>query len=489
MIETQENKDQIIAELLIQNQLQQAQILKLQNELLQIKRMVFGKKSERFVSAPSEQLILEGLIQEEPVVEKVSSSQIAPSEKVKQKPVRKAISDSVSKVVEEIQPDGVDLSQYKFIGVEESSRLEMIEAKVINHITRRYKYVHKSSGAIIISDLPYRPFAKHLAGASVIAQIAVDKFNDGLPLHRQQKRFERAGVDVSYSTLCDWNKAGAEILRPLYEVQKKEILSSKYLMADESPYEVHNETKNKLHRGFHWVYYDPLAKNVFFNYQPGRGTEGPKEILKNYKGFLQTDGYQVYDQFERNPDITLMNCMAHARRYFEQALNDNKSKAEYFLSRIQELYAVEKIIRENDFSDEEILSFRKEKSVPILLELKTWLDGEINTIQPKTPYGKAVAYSWQRWEKLSVYAHHAQLKIDNNPVENSIRPMVIARKNCLFAGSHDAADRSAIYFTFIITCRLHNINPYQWLLDVYNRIESTKPSQLPELLPHRWKIA
>lgn len=224
-----------------------------------------------------------------------------------------------------------------------------------------------------------------------------------------------------------------------------------------------------------------------FDYRKGRGREGPRELLVNFKGYLQSDGYPVYDKFEHREEITSVGCLAHARRYFEQALKDHKEFAEYFIKRLQDLYAVEQRIRDEKSADEIILQLRKDISLPILNDLEAWLKETIMHVTPQSSIGKAVAYSLSRWKKLTAYVNDALLEIDNNLVENAIRPTVIGRKNYLFSGSHEGAERSAMIYSFIGSCKMNGINPEEWLADVLLRINDSKPSELHTLLPNYWK--
>ena len=306
-------------------------------------------------------------------------------------------------------------------------------------------------------------------------------------MYRQMGRFERCGVKLAYSTLVDVPRQVCPWLVSLYDEAKKQVLASSYLQADETPTPVlDRDKKQKTHKGYHWVYRSPQAKLVLFDYREGRGREGPREMLKNFKGHLQTDGYSVYDEFGNRDGITLVNCMAHARRYFEKAQSNDTLRAEHVLTEIQKLYAVERIIKDEQKSDEEILLLRKEESLPILQELEKWMKENIVLVRPTSPMGIAVAYCLSRWEKLTRYIYHAYLEIDNNLVENAIRPSVIGRKNYLFSGSHEGARRSAMMYSFFGSCKINNINPQEWFVDVLTRIPDTKISQLHTLLPNNW---
>ena len=218
----------------------------------------------------------------------------------------------------------------------------------------------------------------------------------------------------------------------------------------------------------------------------GSGIMFPNDILKDYRGYLQTDGYVVYDGFEKGQGLTLIHCMAHARRKFVEALNNDKDRASHALELFQQLYAIERTIKNEGLTDEALLQLRQTKAVPILQALKEWMTAEYPKVLPKSHIGQAIGYCLPRWEKLSIYTSDAVLNIDNNPVENAIRPVSIGRKNYLFAGSHDAAQRAAMVYSLFATCRLHGINPYDWLKDVLQCMHLYKAEKVDELLPHKW---
>jgi hypothetical protein len=297
-------------------------------------------------------------------------------------------------------------------------------------------------------------------------------------------------MKIPASTLDGWFEAACLLLEPLYETLAKQVLTSTYLQADETPVPVlDKKKKGETHRGYHWVYYSPEKKLVLFDYQPGRGREGPSKLLKDYKGYLQTDGYAVYEQFEDRQDIILVGCLAHARRKFEQALNSDKSRAEKVLLWMQMLYAVERQAREENLSKEERYLLRQEKALPVMEELETYILTEYQQVLPKSSIGKAFHYLVSRYHKISEYLRSGRLEIDNNLVENSIRPVALGRKNYLFAGSHAGAERAAIVYSLLGSCKLQNINPYDYLSDVLQRLPEHPVNRLAELLPPLWKPA
>jgi hypothetical protein len=341
-----------------------------------------------------------------------------------------------------------------------------------------------SKETFVIADLPSRPLPKAIAGAGLLAQIVIDKYVDHLPLHRQQQRFNREGLNIPYSTITDWVSNTCTLITPLYEALKKLVLQSPYLHADETPIKVLDKDKQgSTHRGFYWVYHNSLDDLVFFDYQQGRGREGPLQILEDYGGYLQTDGYNVYNIIAEQTEATLLHCWAHGRRYFYDALQSDLEQAQHGLTLIGKLYEVERQAKEQNLSFDQIKDLRESQAVPILNELKAWMTQGYITAKPKTPIGKAFAYCLERWDKLIIYTTNGKLNIDNNPVENSIRPVAIGRKNYLFAGSHEAAKRSAMLYSLLGTCKLHGINPFEWLRNSLQKINDHPINRIHELLP------
>ena len=327
-----------------------------------------------------------------------------------------------------------------------------------------------------------------MAGPGLLAQIVIDKYVDHMPLYRQMQRFERTGLKLPYSTLTDWVSATCKLILPLYESLKAEVLKSNYLHADETPIKVLDKDKKAgTHRGYYWVYQDSIKKIVFFDYQESRGREGPTGILEDFEGYLQTDGYSVYEVFDKRKQITLMHCMAHARRMFHDALDNDKERSTYALDQIQQLYVIERRCKEEGLNFAEIKEVRQQKSLPLLESLGKWMRNEYMQVTPKSAIGKALAYSLERWSKLSLYTEDGMLNIDNNPVENSIRPVALGRKNYLFAGSHEAAQRSAMLYSLLGTCKMHGIEPYNWLRNTLEIIATHPINRIKELLPHHCK--
>ena len=262
-----------------------------------------------------------------------------------------------------------------------------------------------------------------------------------------------------------------------------------YLHADETGIKVLDQNKagKKIHNGFFWVYHNSIQKLVFFDYQKSREKQVPKEMLATFKGHLQTDGYEAYDAFDNREGILHLQCMAHARRYFMEALVTDQQRAEYVLQHMQQLYAIERRCKDKELSFDERKEVRQKEAVPVLNKLGQWMKEEHPKVLPKSPIGKALAYCIKRWEKLCMYTTDGMLSIDNNSVENSIRPVALGRKNYLFCGSADAAQRTAMLYSLLGCCKMHSIDPYLWLKDVLTRLPMHPINQIKELLPHNWK--
>ena len=466
-------------------------IAKLESELAQLKKMIFGSRQERFVPLPSDHPQLSLGIEAEAVARSVVSTQkinyTRTNVTVEQQPLlhpgRMKLPESLRREEIRIEPAG-DLSGCKMMGEEVTEVLEYAPGELYVKKYRRVKYVKPDNTGILIGELPQRPLEKAMAGEGLLSQILIDKYVDHLPLHRQMQRFERAGVRIPYATLSGWVSETCNLITPLYEALKKEVLKSNYLHVDETPIRVLDRDKpGASHKGYYWVYQNSIDKIVVFDYQEGRGRQGPVKMLENFEGYLQTDGYQVYDHFDARKEIRQIHCMAHARRKFSEAVNNDQTIAEYVLGEIQKLYAIERKCREEGLLPDEIKTRRQQGSLPILESLGKWMKEQyINTL-PKSDIGEALAYSIKRWDTLSRYTENGMLSIDNNPVENSIRPVALGRKNYLFAGSHEAAKRSGMLYSLFGTCKLHSIEPYGWLKNVLQKIPSYPINKIQELLP------
>lgn len=465
-------------------------ISELQFQISQLQRLIFGAKRERFISTTDDkQLSLPFDIEEQPKPaeekEKIGYERKKPR---KNHPGRFPLPDHLP-VKETIIEPNEDTTELKLIGNEVTDELEYTPGKL--HINRfiRPKYAKLNNDGVVVGELPTRPIEKGIAGPGLLANIHVDKFVYHLPINRQLKKFKQDGVNIPANTANGWQISIANLISPLYETLKSLTLGQGYIQADETPIKVLDKTKKgKTHQGYYWVYNSPIQNAVIFDYRKGRGREGPKELLANFKGYLQTDGYVAYDYFAEKKHITILNCMAHARRYFEKALDYDRHAARHVMSELQLVYKVERFARNMNLSYNERKTVRLDHAFPILNRLGKWMGENYKNYPTKSPMKTALDYTIPRWDNLLAYLHDGALEIDNNLVENSIRPNALGRKNYLFAGSHDAAQRAAMWYSFFGTCARNDVDPYKWLKKVLEVIPDYPINKIADLLPQNLEI-
>lgn len=470
-------------------------ITQLSFELDKFRKYLFGKKNEKLSGSNSDvsQLYLFDLGTTQAQQEELSEQAATTAEK--KTPKKRAKGTGRMVLPENLRREEIiiepteDVSDCVRIGEEVTEVLELIPAELYVKRYIRSKYARPNGEGIIIGQLPDRVIAKGIPSNGLIAQMILDKYVYGLPLHRQIDKYRRLGVNIPASTASDWMIKGRKHLIPLWELLKLLVINQKYLQADESPIKVlDKDHKNGVHKGYMWVYHAPVDKLVLFDYQKGRDQSGPKEMLREFFGILQTDGYVVYESlYADHPHILLVYCMAHARRKFVDAQKYDKAKATEVLTLMQKLYLLEKNMRDANLDTEQRTERRQEEAVPVLEDIGQWLKENSCTVLPKSPLGQAISYALPRWVGLSAYAKHGQIEIDNNLVENAIRPLAIGRKNYLFAGSHDAAEMTAAMYSFMSTCKKNGVNEMEWLTDVMDRIQDHKHKDLYQLLPNNWE--
>lgn len=454
-----------------------------------LQRMKFGQSRERFEDPNQTQLPLDvepEVIQEQ---EEVIKQEITYSREKKKHPGRAKLPDHLPVEEIEIHPAG-DLSDKICIGKETTDVLDYVPGyfKIKRYIRYKYATKDKDNTQISIGLLPERIIDKGIPSEGLLATILVDKYVDHLPLYRQKQRFSRENIDIASSSIDGWAAQSMHALKPLYEKLVIDIKNEGYLQVDETTIKVLDEKKkDKSHLGYYWVYHAPISKLVMFNYSPTRASSAALPVLENFKGYLQTDGYAGYKAYGNKSEVTHLGCWAHARREFERALDNDKTKAQYVLAQIQKLYAIERKAKEQNLTPEQIKELRLKESLPIINELGKYMFVQMKLTLPKSQIGKAFAYSQTRWDNLSAYLYDGNLQIDNNLVENAIRPVALGRKNYLFAGSHDAAQRAAMAYTFFANCKKHDVNPYMWLKYVLENIQSINHKNITDLYPHNYK--
>jgi transposase len=433
-------------------------------------------------------------------VEDVQSDAIEAPIKSKEKSGRKPLPKELERIVVEH-----DLSDHEkicdcscqklHIGDDVSEQLDIIPAviQVIQH--RRKKYACKvCEGKIQVAALPPQAIPKSNASPGLLAHIAVAKYQDGLPLFRMDVIFARLGIHLPRNTMANWIIKSSELLQPLYNVLNDQLLESGYIHMDETPVQVLKEPdKTAESKSYMWIRKtgDPNQPIVLFDYASSRRADVAQSLLPDYQGYLQTDDYAGYNKIAKTEGVTQLGCFAHARRKFidAQKVAPSKkgkvSKADMAVKMIAKLYSIEKAIKGK--SIEERYEIRHQKSKPQLEQIKTWLDKALINTLPKGKTGEALAYTHKNWVKLTEYIKDGRLNIDNNPVENAIRPFAIGRKNWLFSDSQKGAKASAMLYSMIETAKANNIEPYQYLRAVFTKLPQAETLETIEaLLP--WNI-
>ena len=398
-----------------------------------------------------------------------------------------------------IYPDGVqDNPDYVEIGTEVTDKVAVIPGQLFIDRTVRHKFVLKSKlqiedpdrQAFLIAPLPDSVIPKGMAADSLLADIFIGKFVYHLPFYRQIQKYKEMGAVFSDATIGDWFAAVCTKLRPLYDALRKEVLQSKYIQVDESTIPVIKEEKpRKAAKEYMWAVRDALGGAVYFHYDHGsRSGETCRKLIGGYVGTMQTDGYEVYEAYENAPGKRLIGCWAHARRKFVEALDEDKKHASEALVYIGKLYKIEDEMREAELDADVIRERRQKEAYPIIQDFERWLDAVSTGMSSKSLIGQAVSYTYVLLPRLSRYVLDGRYQIDNNGIENAIRPLALGRKNYLFAGNHAAAVRAAIAYSFIASCKAVGVDVRTWLVDVLGQIPSYK-GPWRDLLPAHWHKA
>jgi transposase len=406
-------------------------------------------------------------------------------------PVRRMLADDKLETHEiVIEPEEVQAQPegWKKISEERTAQLDWVAAKIIKRVFIRPRYVKAERFAI--APLPPQPIEQGMVGPSLLAQILVSKYEHHLPLYRQEKMFrQQFGVELSRKTMGSWQKQSLELLTPVYRVIREDLQRGHYLQADETPVRyLDPDVKGKSQHGYLWVYSRP-GGDVLFEWRVSRSREGPQKFLKNFHGKLQTDGYCAYESLAKErDDLLLIGCWAHARRGFHEALSESKLAA-WFVQQIGLLYAVEKQLREKKAGPQLRSAMRCWQSRPILARLRRAMELIRARTLPQGLLGQAIDYALKRWEALTRFVDDGLLEIDNNLIENSIRPSAIGKRNWLFIGHPEAGDRSAVIYTLLGSCRRQGINPYDYLTDLFTRLPAATITQIGQFTPAAWAKA
>jgi transposase len=491
-----------------QLQNQQQRIRLLEEQILLLRNKQFGSSSERapgqgelFNEAEQAEAGQEEIALAEPATETLTYTRNKPAG-------RKALPEDLPRVrIEHDLPEaektcacGCQLTQ---IGEAISEQLDLIPAKIQVIQNVRKKYACKACEAgVTIAPLPRQPIPKSNASPGLLAHIAVAKYQDALPLYRQEQILRRIGVDLPRNTLANWIIRCGQLTQPLLNLFNDHLLEGPVIQCDETPLQVLKEPdKPTQSKSYMWVRVGgmPGQQIVLYDYYPSRSGQVAEELLRDYSGYLQTDDYAGYHAVGQEKAITHLGCWAHARRKFVEAqkiantgkAHKNKAnknqpgKADIALNYIGHLYGIER--KGKDLNPEERKRLRQQESLPLLNKLRTWLDKTQPKVLPKSTLGKALAYLNKNWDKLSVYTEDGRLKLDNNAAENAIRPFVIGRKNWLFSDTPKGAKASAALYSLIETAKANGLEPYAYLRRVFTELPQAETVEAIEaLLP--WNV-
>jgi transposase len=375
----------------------------------------------------------------------------------------------------------------RLIAEETSERYDYIPAsvQVIEDVCLKYA----CDCTIRTATKPPQPIEKSTAGASLLAQVIVAKWADHQPLHRQEKMFERHGIEISRKTMGGWMAQCAALLDPLYLVMKKELLGSQVIGTDDTSVKVLDRKLSFARIGRIWPYVgDAHHPVIVYDYTPTRARAGPAKFLQGYTGYLQADAYSVYDAFFKPArGMTEVGCWMHARRYFFKALESDEPHMGPALYLIARLYAIEDRARALSLSAEQRFSLRQRLSARLLGRLRKYLLKLQQEVLPKSPAGAAVRYALNQWEALTRFLEDGELEIDNGATERANRDIALGRGNWTFFGSDTGGKTAAVLRSFVASCKRCGVEPFTWFRDVLSRIPAHSINRLSELLPHNWK--
>ena len=486
---------------------QQDEIHSLSQQLAYLKRMIFGQKRERVVpDVPEEQMSLEGLFDTAgakiPGFAESKETITYDRRKPKKGHGRKPIPDDLHReetildVPESEKVCSCCGSEKKKIGEDVSEELEYKPAVfyVNKFIRPKYACPKCPDNGITTAAMPERPIDKGIAGPGLLSYIIVSKYVDHLPLYRLEQMFKRYQIHINRSTMAGWIAQLCLSLDSIYREMKRQLLEESFLIqADETTLKVQNDAvKDKCDLGYLWPYVGD-SRLAVFEFKDSRSREGPTDFLSGFTDrYLLSDGYAGYNQVIEKNKLGHLMCWAHARRKFFDVKELDPSFVGQVIALIGELYSVEREATEADIKTGvdpvRRHMLRQEKSVPVLEKIKTLLENPGKVILPQNLISKAMAYTLNHWQQLTRFLDDGRLPIDNNLVENAIRPVALGRKNWLFAGSPEAAQRMAIIYSLVATCKINGINPYEYFRDILPKVASYPSHKIADLTPLKWKI-
>jgi transposase len=502
-----ETKDTIInkKEALLEEK--NVRIAQLEKQVAYLSRQLYGGKAERYINPNPEvrQLDLfegtcllpgekEAAIKAEQEIKAEKEARTKRMEKAKSTAVRKSLPENLERKIEHVYPEGYNQNEWELLDGKDPLYTEVLvkePAKFYVLRTYRHKAIRKADHMIVTADCPAKPIAKSYASSSLLADLMVDKYVDHIPFYRQHKQFERLGVKIPEPTILGWFQQVSDLLMPLHfrlwELMKK----TDYLQCDETTLPVVRNDKHKTVKGYIWLVRDPISGRQYFYWDKGsRSGEVVLKLFHGYQGALQTDGYERYELLEGKKGIILLSCWAHARRKFTEAIKNDKERSESALEQIQLLYEIERQIKDQELSFEDAAALRRRLAYPIMVRFEKWLVTEHAKVIKGSPIEKAILYTYKRFNKLSRYHLDGRYSIDNNGIENAVRPVALGRKNYLFCQNDDTAESTAIIYSFMGCCKASGVDFRTWMiyfLDHVHDYDMDYTKDIAELLPDNLK--
>jgi Transposase and inactivated derivatives len=504
ILELTAQKDAQIGELSRKIKSLQRQLTTLQHQMEQMLRRLYGRKSEKI---NSNQLMFDSIVIQS--LEQAGKDQQpeTPAEQDVQVKIRKTsqhhgripIPEHLERVEilldipeeQKICPETGN--PLKVIGVEVSEKLEYRPGKLVVNVYKRPQYAvtdeSESSAGILAAPMPDHPVARCKADVGLIAHLIVSKFADHLPLYRQDGIFEREGVAIPRATQASWLMQTYESISVLEKALRRAVIGeTDILFTDDTPLPLQVKGNGKLKKARLWVYLrggsDPPL--VAYDFSIDRSKRRPIDYLEGYRGYIHADAYSGYDELFRRAGIIEVGCWAHARRKFDEAVSSRPEEATDILARIARLYHEVETPCAN-VTPEERRRYRQEHAAPILAGIFTKIEELKQQTVPSEPLRKAVDYALNQRQALCRYLEDGRLRPDNNLAENAMRPVTLGRKNWLFVGSKRGGRAAALFMSLIQSCKICDINPWEYFDDMLRRIMSYPVSRLRELLPDQWK--
>lgn len=462
-----------------------AELIKVTHDYEWLKRQLFGQKSERYIPNDQQTALDLGVTPAEVTSRTQTITYDRTTTQKKKGHARETMPTHLPFENMEVNPEE-NIDGCEKIGTEITWEYLYTPGSLKIRRFLRHKYARPDHDGVLMGKLPARPIDKGNFSPEFMASVTIDKFVYHIPLWRQIKKFnDEYKVVFAESTFCDIIAKTAFWLEPVYQIFKDDILHAQYLQVDETTIPVLiKQKKGKAHKGYYWVYYDPLRKIVLFEYCYSRKKEHPFEFLRDFKGTMQVDGYAGYNQVLDRSDIVWAACMDHVRRKFEKALSYDKQRAQYALEVMKPWYEQEAVARQQHHPFEQRLESRQENIAQEMASFKEWCFEQVREDRPESPIRKACEYAIGQWDGFNAYLNDGKVEISNIRVENLIRPVAIGRKNYMFKGSEAAAQRGAIIYSIVATAYLHGKNPREYVKELLEKLPAAKAHEIRSFLPY-----